>query len=491
MRHLRRLRPTRRRAVVAVLAAVPLVAVACSEPPTTGAADAPAAEDAECPLDALEAATEPVQVSLWYGGIGGATEATMTGMAERFNASQDDVVVRTSNQGASYAEVYRKYESAASTASDQLPEIVYLEDTQLQAMVDSGNVLPAEVCMEADGYDMSQLAPVIRSTFSVDGLMYPGYANVSTPILYYNKAHWAEAGLDPEDPPDTLEELYEDARALRDAGVSNRPFVLKLSQSYFKNWLNGVGVDLVGDDNGRDGQATEATFDTPEARELLDLLQRMNDEGLLNLYAATEGGINHYLALAQEESSMLIETSTASLTIRDAIGGQVTAAEAGVDFDPGAVDLAGVIPGAGPFPGIEEPGQVIPGGGAFFILNSSDPAQQAASWRFLQFMLQPENATEWHMVGAYLPIVTAVQEDPAVQQFWRDDLGGLLLHTGFEQLADADPDQPGPLIGPYVDFTDTIERTLESILLDGAGIESSLSSAESDVTASLERYAGE
>jgi sn-glycerol 3-phosphate transport system substrate-binding protein len=487
----RALRRRRRHAVVAVLAAAPLVAVACSEPPTTGAADAPAAEDAECPLDALEAATEPVQVTLWYGGIGGATEATMTGMAERFNASQDDIVVRTSNQGASYAEVYRKYESAASTASDQLPEVVYLEDTQLQAMVDGGNVLPAQVCMEADGYDMSQITPVIRSTYTVDGLMYPGYANVSTPILYYNKAHWAQAGLDPEDPPGTLEELYEQARALKDAGVSDRPFVLKLSQNYFKNWLNGVGVELVDEGNGRDGQATEATFDTPEARELLDLLRRMDDEGLLNLYAATEGGINHYLALAQEESSMLIETSTAALTIRDAIGGQITAAEAGVDFDPDSVNLQGLIPGTGAFPGLEEPGQVIPGGGAFFILNSSDPAQQAASWRFLQFMLQPENAIEWHTVGAYLPIVTAVEDDPAVQRFWQDDIGGLLLHTGFEQLEAADPDRPGPLIGPYVDFTDTVERTLESVMLDGAGVDSSLASAESDITESLERYAGD
>jgi ABC-type glycerol-3-phosphate transport system substrate-binding protein len=106
-------------------------------------------------------------------------------------------------------------------------------------------------------------------------------------------------------------------------------------------------------------------------------------------------------------------------------------------------------------------------------------------------MLEPENAREWTTVGGYLPIETAVGEDPAVQQFWRDDVGGILLNTSFEQLQDADADRPGPLIGPYVDFSEDLQRSLEAIMLDGADIDSSLSSAQDEVTTSLERYAGD
>ncbi|HEY8527484.1 MAG TPA: ABC transporter substrate-binding protein [Acidimicrobiales bacterium] len=483
-----RRRVVRRRVGAGVLAAAALVAsAACSRPPTTGAAG----NTDECPLEALDRADGPVRITLWYGGIAGATEETMRTMAERFNASQDAIEVRVSNQGASYQEVYRKYQSAASSDQGQLPEIVYTEDTYTASMVDSGNVLPAQVCMEADGYDLDQIAPVVRSSYSVDGQFVPGYANVSTPVLYYNKSHWVRAGLDPDRPPRTLDELYEQARAIRDAGVSDQPFVLRLSASYVKNWLNAIGVEMVNEGNGRDGQPTEATFDTPEARELMEFLDRMNREGLLNLYSATEGGINHYLALAQQQSSMLIETSTASLTIAAAVGGDISPELARQSrIDSSQVNLEGIIPGTAPFPGIEEPGQVLPGGGSFFILNSSSPAQQAASWRFLRFMLEPENAREWTTVGAYLPIVRDVAEDPSIERFWRDDVGGILLHTGFEQLAAAPPDQPGPLIGPYVDFSEELQRALEAILLDGADIESSLSSAEHEVTESLERYAG-
>ena len=33
----------------------------------------------------------------------------------------------------------------------------------------------------------------------------------------------------------------------------------------FENWLSGDGIEVVNNGNGRDGLATEATFDVPEA----------------------------------------------------------------------------------------------------------------------------------------------------------------------------------------------------------------------------------
>ena len=50
-------------------------------------------------------------------------------MVDAFNASQDKVKVTASDQGSSFAEVYRKFESAASANIDQLPDVVMLENT--------------------------------------------------------------------------------------------------------------------------------------------------------------------------------------------------------------------------------------------------------------------------------------------------------------------------------------------------------------------------
>ena len=485
-----------RKAVAVVLVAAGLMAAACSEPPTSGsgeAADVEAGGEAalpECPLDALDNATSPVEVTLWYGGIGGVTKETMEHMVEAFNASQDKVHVTASDQGTSYAEVYRKFESAASANTDQLPDVVLLENTQLQVLADGGLILPAESCMEAAGYDITNIEPAVRSAYSVGGVLYPGYANVSSQVLYYNKAHWVKAGLDPTAPPQTLEEIYEQAKKLKAAGVSDKPWAFKISATVFENWLSGDGIDVVNNNNGHDGQATKATFDTPEARDALALVKRMNDEGLVNVFASTEGGIDQYLALATQQSSMLIETSGAAVNIAEALGGNLTAADVGAEFDSSLVDRTQLVPGTGLFPGLTSAGQVHPGGAGFFIVNTAPPEEQAGAWKFLEFMLQPENAKEWHLRGSYLPIVKSVADEPDVQAFWKDQVAGVLIKPAVDQLAAADPDEPGPLIGPYTDFTDNLENAIEGVLLSGDDVESALTTAQDEVTQSLERYAG-
>lgn len=484
-----------RRLIAVALSLAMVVAAACSDPPTSGSGQVATGGDGgelpDCPLEALDDADGPVEISMWYGGLGGTVQQTMEDMVARFNASQDQVVLVASNQGASYEEVYRKYESASAASKEQLPDLIYLEQTQLQVLADSGEVLPAEACMEADDYDVTEILPVVRSAFEVDDVLYPGYMNVSNSVLYYNKSHWARAGLDPEAPPETLDELYTMAKTIKDQGISDKPFVLKASHTFLTNWLGGVGVDVVDESNGRAGLATEATFDTPEARELMEFLVKMNDEGLLNVFSSTEGGIDHYLALVTQDSSMLVETSTATTTIRDALAGTISADQVGVDIDESGLDLSQLVPGTGQFPGIEEPGQITTGGGAFFMLNTSEPAEQAASWQFLRFMLDPPNAAEWHVNGGYLPILKSLEDEPAVQAFWADDIAGVLLQPAIAQLEDADPDRPGPLIGPYVDFVDETQQAIEAILLNGQDPADALGAAQDEVTSALERYAGD
>lgn len=452
------------------------------------------AELPECPLEALEDAEGPVTVDLWFGGLGGSPTAVMTGMAEKFNASQDKVVVRANNQGTSYEEVLRKYQGASSTPS-QLPQIIYLEDTTLGEMVDRGQVLPAQSCMDADGYDLTQIAPQARGAGSVDGVMYPGYMNVSTPVIYFNKVHFEQAGLDPNQAPETLEEVREVAEILKEQGISSRPLSFINNRWFIETWLAGIGQDAVDNNNGRSDPPTAATFDTPEAVELLQFLKDMEADGLMQPFARTEGSINHYLALlpqgdAAPTSSMLIETSTASSTIRDFLGGELSAEEAGPQFSGTEIDLENIklVPGAGPLPGIEAPGKIFASGGNFFMLNTSSPEQQAASWEFMKFMLQPENAFEWHTEAGYLPVVKEVLDNPAVEEFWNTDVAGGMLRFAVEQLNDADPDQAGPLVGPYPDFGQAVDRALDNVLLGGADPAAELTAAEESVTAVLERY---
>ena len=109
------------------------------------------------------------------------------------------------------------------------PDFVLLEDKETQQMIDSDAVVPAQACIDADDYDTSDFLTRVTDYFTVEDALWPMPFNVSNPVLYYNKALFTAAGLDPEQPPTTLEEITEASgdrrcrsRAAR-LGVEARP----------------------------------------------------------------------------------------------------------------------------------------------------------------------------------------------------------------------------------------------------------------------------
>ena len=258
---------TRRRALGLVASTLLLASTACIRQEGNaasgggGAQPGPVTKDnlPECPVDALDSVTEPVDIELWYA-FSGETELYLESLADSYNASQDKVKVTLKSQGTSYDQVLDKY--VAGIPSRQVPDIAVFEDISLRQMVDSGTILPAEACEQADDFTTGQL-PVVRKYYTADDIYWPGYPNVSEPILYYNAAMFQAAGLDPTKPPQTLDELRTMAEALQASGVAS-PLALKLDEWFVECWINGAGGTLVNKDNGRDGLADEATYDTDQ-----------------------------------------------------------------------------------------------------------------------------------------------------------------------------------------------------------------------------------
>jgi len=489
-------RAHRSRRLAGSLVVAGLVLGACGAPPSSGGGGG-GREDAggksklpTCPLDALKKAKGKVKVDLWFSGLVSPPSDVLEDMVKRFNASQDKVVVTANNQGNAYAEGLRKYEGASATP-DQVPDMQYLEDTMLGELVDKGQVLPAQSCMEADDFDIKSIIPSARASYSVDGVLWPAYMNVSTPVIYYNKIHFQKAGLDPNKPPTTIEEAIKDAKIIKDKGVAPKPFAFLANEWFFDTWAAGIGQDVVNNDNGRTKVPTKATFNTPEMQGVLKELDQANKDGLLNPFPVTDGSIDHYLSLVTGQSSMVIETSTASGTIAQVLGGDLTAEDAGIDFDASAIDTSKVVPASGAFPGIEAPGKVYASGGAFYMMNTGSPAQQAASWEFMKFMLQPDNARTWHIKGGYLPTLKSIADDPEVKKYQNTALDGLLLKPAVEQLATADPDEAGPLVGPFTQFQKAVRGAMEGVLFSKKDPKDALSKAQSDMDKVLKDYNGD
>lgn len=456
-----------------------------------GGGDDAAGELPECPLDALDAATEPVEVTVWHF-LSAQTGDALEQLAAEYNDSQARVVVKVESQGTNNDELWQKYR--AGIESGDLPGIAITDDTVTVDIIDSGTVLPAQSCIEAADVDMSPFLEAGSEYYTVDGVLYPATLNLSSALLYYNKGHFTKAGLDPETTPGTLDEVREYAQTIKDAGVVETPVILKVGPPLIEMWLTGEGQPIVNNDNGRgDGETDEAAFDTETTVGLYTWFQEMADDGLLKVVPDTPGAVDQYLGMAQQTASMTIETSTAATSIEAFLGGDTSVVDdASDDVDPDSVDLDALDIGAGPVPGISEPGQLQMGGGAWYITNTTPPEVQAAAWDFIQFFNTVPSQVTWNLVGSYLPYNTEAVDDPELQERWTTTLSGQWLALAYDELqTGVDPAFPGPLMGPYDEFRVAIRDSVDEMIFNGGAPADAVTEASDQTTEALQRYIDE
>ena len=225
----------RRRHVLGISVALVVTAALVPVAPALGAPSAAGGAKAKCPLGAIDkAGDEPVEVVFWHG-TNRASEEALQRLADQFNASQTDVQVRLVNQ-TSYRDTIDKYRAGLS--SGDLPDLVMIAETGLQQMIDSQSVLPAASCVKADKFDMSDHVKRVTEYYTVEGTLWPMPFNVAGPLLYYDKAAFRKAGLDPEKPPTNLDEVRAAAQTLKDTGsVDNAGFGFKLDPWLFEQWI--------------------------------------------------------------------------------------------------------------------------------------------------------------------------------------------------------------------------------------------------------------
>jgi sn-glycerol 3-phosphate transport system substrate-binding protein len=87
-------------------------------------------------------------------------------------------------------------------------------------MIDGGMIVPVGDLAAKENFDWSDYIDVVLSYYTVDGKIYSMPFNSSTPILFYNKSFFEKAGLDPNTPPDTWNQLREMGQKIIDAGVA-------------------------------------------------------------------------------------------------------------------------------------------------------------------------------------------------------------------------------------------------------------------------------
>jgi sn-glycerol 3-phosphate transport system substrate-binding protein len=453
--------------LAAVGAAATLAVLGLAAP---GAGAAPTQASARCPLNALKNADgKPVEITYWHA-MTRANEETLQRLTDRFNSSQSDVSVTLVNQ-TTYNDTLNKFRAGLS--SGDLPDLVMIEDTGLQQMIDTQAVLPAQSCVKAEKYDLSDHLERVVDYYSVKGTLWPMPFNVSNPVLYFNKRAFQTAGLDPNQPPTTLEEVKAAAQKLQDAGVAAQAgFGMKLDAWYLEQWSALGGKAYVNNGNGRKSRASAATFDNKTGQEIFTFLNDMVGNGLAKTNPADgPQAFDNLLGIGNGNFAMTIDTSAALGTIQQVLaGGEYPNVELGV----------------APMPGPKGKGGVLVGGAANYISNKSSPAKQAAAWQYAKFLNDSESQADWSVGTGYIPIRKTAADAPQVQQRWAEVPG---FKVAYDQLVGgvANTATAGPVIGDYQGVRDVVLDS-EQQMFGGMSPKEALKQAKQDADAKIEEY---
>ncbi len=382
----------------------------------------------ECPLPALGRAKKPVDITYWHA-MTRANETELKKLTSDFNAQQHDVHVSLS-AAASYPDNFTRFKAGLSTGA--LPDLIQDEDSTTQAMIDSRSVLPAASCLAADHASTADIFPRVVAYYSVKGVLWPMPFNDSNPVLYYNKKIFRRAGLDPNKPPTTFEEVQADSRQIVQSHAASYGIALKTDAWPFEHWLSKAGHTLVDHGNGRDERATKVTFDDATGLSIFTWLNDMVSSKLALSTGTSE--LDHYLAVGTGRAAMTIDTSAALGTIAQLFAaGQYHNVELGV----------------GPMPGPTSPqGGVLVGGAANYIVSRSAPEKQAAAYEFAKFLASAKVQSEWAAATGYVPISrSAASLSPLAEQYRTKPE----YKVAYDQLlaGPVNTATAGPVIGAY------------------------------------------
>jgi sn-glycerol 3-phosphate transport system substrate-binding protein len=294
--------------------------------------------------------------------------------------------------------------------------------------------------------------------------------NISTPALFFNRVMFEEAGLDPDQPPITLEQLRDYSQQLVDSGAASYGIALDSGVNsggawFLEQWFARAGLLYADNDNGRTARATEVLFDTPEAVEMLTFAQDLVDDGLAAYVGEDPRGIDGLLKMAdqQQPAAMTIASS-------GALGGVLDFADGGAIPGIASDDI-----GVGPMPGPSETPSATIGGAALYIVADKGDAQAAAAWDYIKFLTTAEAQSFWADASGYAPVrADAIEVEPLTSTYAEDPR----FRVGYDQVSVGADDftAVGPVLGPMRQVRQATAQMMADIY-EGEDVAGSLTAA--------------
>ena len=347
---------------------------------------------------AEEASDDALHLTFYYPvNVGGSAAALIEQICADFNAENPDIVVEPVYTG-NYDDTVTKIQTAIQGGTP--PDVFVSLATQRFTMASTGMAMPLDDLIAADGEEGQAYIDDFLDGFMldsyVDGQIYSIPFQRSTMVLFYNKDAFEEVGLDPEDPPETWEEVVEYGQKLTN---ENRYGVGLALNSGSAQWAF-TGFCLQNSANGEnlmteDGK--QVLIDTPEN---VEALQFWLD--LQNKYQIMAPGIVQWTDLPTQflagEVAMIYHTTGNMANIND-----------NAEFEFGTAFLPGHKRVAAPT-----------GGGNFYISSGISEERVQAAWKFIKFATETERAAQWSLDTGYVATRESCFETDLIKNYYEE-----------------------------------------------------------------------
>ncbi|CCG88925.1 sn-glycerol-3-phosphate ABC transporter substrate-binding protein UgpB [Erwinia piriflorinigrans] len=354
-------------------------------------------------------------IPFWHS-MEGELGVEVNSLATRFNETHPDYRIVPTYKG--------NYEQSlaagiAAVRTGKAPAILQVYEVGTATMMASKAIVPVYEVFKNAGIalDAKQFVPAVAGYYSdANGQLISQPFNSSTPVLYYNKDAFKKAGLDPEQPPKTWQQLAQDTAALRKAGMACGYASGWQGWIQIENFSAWHGQPVATKNNGFDGTDARLAFNKPLQVRHIAMLEEMNKKGDFTYF----GRKDEPTAKFYNGDCGITTASSGSLAdIRK---------YAKFNFGVGMMPYDDGVANA--------PQNAIIGGASLWAMKGKDAATYKGVAEFMQFLAQPEIAAEWHQKTGYLPITTAAYDLTRKQGFYQQHPGA---DIATRQMLNKDP----------------------------------------------------
>jgi len=393
----------------------------------------------------------------WWHAMSGQLGRQVEKLAADFNASQAEYRIVPTYKGNYTATV-----TAAIFAfrSRSQPAIVQVNEIGTATMMAArGAIYPVFELMrdEVEPFAPSAYLPAVTGYYAdISGNLLSFPFNASTPILYYNKNMFRDAGLDSEAAPKTWPEVGEAAKKLREKGAVCGFTTSWPSWIHLENFSAYHNLPLATKANGFGGLDAVLVFNNPTVVRHVAQLAEWQAGKIFDYSGRAQSAEPRF---QNGECGIFIGSSGTRADIK-----ANSKFDVGYGMMPYWPDVAGA------------PQNTIIGGATLWVLRDRPKAEYKGVAKFFSFLSKPEVQASWHQNTGYLPITRAAFELTRSQGFYDRNPGASI---SIEQITLKPPTENsrGLRLGSFVLIRDVIDDELEQAFAGKKSAQAAMDSA--------------